>query len=155
MSAPNIILRNMSPAELLAVRELELLVQPDDPWSLTIFSDCLRVGYPAWVLMAEDVLVGFSILMFAAGEAHLLNIAIQPTWQGQGLAKRLVRAMMDFSQQKGCTRIYLEVRPSNTRAIKLYEHLGFQYDGVRPDYYITSTGREDALLYSHDLTPVS
>lgn len=148
MSPSEITLREMMPDDLLAVHELETAVQPDDPWSLTIFTDCLRVGYPAWVLYRDDELVGYSVLMFTEPDAHLLNLVIKPTMQGQGLAKRLVHAMMDFSQQQGCTRIYLEVRQSNARAIRLYEHLEFHRDGVRPDYYITSVGREDAFLYS-------
>lgn len=148
MTQPNVTLRAMTPLDIPDVRAIELVVQPDDPWSLTIFSDCLRVGYPAWVLTIDAELVGYAVLMIASGEAHLLNIAIKPAMQGQGLAKRLVNVIIDFSQQQGCSRIFLEVRPGNSRAIKLYEHLGFHQDGIRPNYYITQDGREDALLYS-------
>jgi ribosomal-protein-alanine N-acetyltransferase len=42
--------------------------------------------------------------------------------------------------------LYLEVRPSNTRAVNLYERLGFEGIALRRDYYPADQGREDALV---------
>lgn len=141
-------IRDLQQADVTAVHAIETAVQFDDPWSAKILSDCIRVGYLCRGLFDETTLVGFAVLMEAAGEGHLLNIAIAPQHQGQGLAKVLLRDMIDLCQQRACRRMYLEVRPGNQHAIALYHRFGFIQDGVRPNYYITQDGREDALLYS-------
>lgn len=56
---------------------------------------------------------------------------------------------------KGAKSIFLEVRPSNKAAIKLYEKLGFSEIGVRKNYYPVEGGREDELMFSCDINIIN
>ena len=90
-------------------------------------------------------------LSVAAGEAHLLNVCIAREYQGNGYGKRLIRRMIDVARWHRAERIFLEVRPSNTAAIALYDQLGFNEIGRRPNYYPGKRGREDAIVMAIEL----
>ncbi|MEQ8659702.1 MAG: ribosomal protein S18-alanine N-acetyltransferase [Gammaproteobacteria bacterium] len=123
------------------------------PWSATIFSDCLRVGYCCWVLDSGEQLAGYGIMSVAAGESHILNICIDPDTRGRGLARRLMRHLLDTARRHGAQVAFLEVRPSNAIARGLYATLGFRHVGTRSDYYPAAAGREDAYVLSLALAP--
>jgi len=120
------------------------------PWTEGIFLDCLRAGYECWVVMRGERIVGHGILSSAAGESHLLNVCVNPDYQGQGHGRNLVQFMLDRARENA-TIVFLEVRPSNLTAYKLYESLGFNEVGVRKDYYPAYVGREDALVLAMEL----
>ncbi|QDH71008.1 ribosomal protein S18-alanine N-acetyltransferase [Marilutibacter alkalisoli] len=143
-------LRPMREADLDEVYEIELRAYPH-PWTLGIFRDCLRADYPAWVLHEAGRIVGYFLMSLAAGEAHVLNICIDPERQGQGFGRRLLQALMHVARGRGVERIFLEVRPSNAGAIRLYEREGFNEIGRRPRYYPADDGREDALVMAIEL----
>jgi ribosomal-protein-alanine N-acetyltransferase len=121
------------------------------PWTFGIFRDCLRAGYECWVLAQSDAVIGYSILSVAAAEAHLLNVCIAPSEQGSGHGTRLVRRMIDLARWHHAERMFLEVRPSNVHAIALYDHIGFNEIGRRPNYYPAKRGREDAIVMAIEL----
>lgn len=122
------------------------------PWTLGIFRDCLRAGYGCWVLSRTgDEIVGYGILSVAAGEAHVLNVCVDPAEQGAGHGRRLMKRLVDLARWHEAHRIFLEVRPSNERAIALYHDLGFNEIGRRPNYYPAKKGREDALVLAMEL----
>lgn len=121
------------------------------PWTLGVFRDCLRTGYPAWVLQAGPRVLGYGLLSLGAEEAHLLNVCVVPDAQGGGCGRRLLRALLQMAHRRGAGRVYLEVRPSNTAAIALYHAEGFNEIGRRPRYYPASNGREDALVMAIEL----
>ncbi len=123
----------------------------DFPWSAGIFSDCVKAGHPCWVLCVDEVIAGYGILSMGAGEAHLLNICIDPAWRGQGLGRHLLRRLLDIARWNGAERLFLEVRPSNPLAKTLYESVGFAEIGRRPRYYPARTGREDAIVMALDM----
>jgi ribosomal-protein-alanine N-acetyltransferase len=123
------------------------------PWTYGIFRDCLRAGYGCWVMEQLDEVIGYAILSVAAGEAHVLNICILPMAQGAGHGRRLMRRVIDLARWHRAERIFLEVRPSNARAIALYHDLGFNEIGRRPNYYPAHAGREDALVMAMELLP--
>ena len=123
------------------------------PWSPGIFRDCLRAGYGCWVLERDGVLIGYGILSVAAGEAHILNVCVAPRAQGQGHGLRLMRRLLDLARWHQAERVFLEVRPSNPRAIKLYDQMGFNEIGRRPNYYPARDGREDAIVMAIELLP--
>ena len=75
--APSPVLRPMRDSDLGAVLEIELRAYPF-PWTRGIFEDCLRAAYPAWVLVDDATIVGYAVLSVAAGEAHVLNICVDP-----------------------------------------------------------------------------
>lgn len=123
----------------------------DFPWTIGIFRDCQRAGYGCWVLESGDEVVGYGVLSHAAGECHVLNVCIAPAHQGQGLGRRLMQRLVDLARWHRAERIFLEVRPSNPRAIALYHSLGFNEIGRRPRYYPAAHGREDALVMAQEL----
>jgi ribosomal-protein-alanine N-acetyltransferase len=123
------------------------------PWTLAIFRDCLRAGYQCWVLAHSVEIIGYGILTVAAGEAHVLNVCVSTSEQGCGHGTRLMRRLIDLARWHRAQRIFLEVRPSNRHAIKLYDQLGFNEIGKRPNYYPAKRGREDALVMAMELLP--
>ena len=96
-------------------------------------------------------LQAYAVVTQIAGEAELLTFAVEPELRGRGLGQILLQHMLDMVEQGGCDRMFLEVRESNEPAIAVYEKLGFCQVGVRPNYYPTKGGREDALLYCQEL----
>ena len=147
-------LRPMREEDLTQVAKIEAAGY-EFPWTLGIFRDCLRAGYGCWVLARPgDEIVGYGILSVAAGEAHVLNVCVDPSEQGGGHGRRLMKRLIDLARWHEAHRIFLEVRPSNTRAIALYHDLGFNEIGRRPNYYPAKKGREDALVLALELLPV-
>ncbi len=146
-------LRPMREADIDAVMDVELRAYPF-PWTHGIFRDCLHAGYPMWVQEQAGQLVGYGVLSVAAGEAHLLNLCTAPGHQGRGLARRMLQALLRIARAQEAQRVFLEVRPSNPRAIALYERSGFNEIGRRPRYYPDHDGRrEDAIVMAMELLP--
>ncbi|MEO7917365.1 MAG: ribosomal protein S18-alanine N-acetyltransferase [Dokdonella sp.] len=123
------------------------------PWTSGIIRDCLRAGYDCWLLVADDETVGYGIVSVAADEAHLLNICISPSHQGYGYGRQLLLGLVQLARRRKAERLYLEVRPSNERAIALYKTAGFCEVGRRPRYYPAADDREDAIVLTLELQP--
>ena len=143
-------LRPMRDGDLDKVMRIELRAYPF-PWTVGIFRDCLRAAYPAWVLVENQRIIGYGVLSVAAGEAHVLNVCIDPDDQGHDHGRRLLRALVRAAQGLGAQRVFLEVRPSNPNAIALYHDEGFNEIGRRPRYYPAHDGREDAIVMAREL----
>ena len=94
------------------------------PWSRGIFGDCLRAGHSAWVVEEGGVIHAYSIMAVAAGEAHLLNLCVRPRCHGRGFGRVLLSQMLDLARARGAATMFLEVRPSNARALGLYPRPG-------------------------------
>jgi ribosomal-protein-alanine N-acetyltransferase len=116
------------------------------PWSEGIFRDCLRVGYICRVVMSGNRLIGYGVMSVGAGEAHILNLCIDMASRCQGIGRRLLDYLIDRGAVAGMSEAFLEVRPSNTAAIRLYLSLGFEQVGMRRGYYQAIGGREDAAV---------
>lgn len=138
-------MRRMIESDLEAVWDIEQRAYVY-PWSRGIFIDCLRVPYQCDVLEQDGRVVGYTIVSMAADEAHLLNLCLDPEAQGQGLGRCMLEHVLEAAEEKKARVVYLEVRPSNKRAIELYLRYGFRRIGVRPRYYRSGDGREDALV---------
>jgi ribosomal-protein-alanine N-acetyltransferase len=121
------------------------------PWSRVNFEDSLTAGYRTWVLRLGGDLIGFSVVMSVIDEAHLLTIGVCKRYQGQGYGARMLRHAMECARLGGAAKLFLEVRPSNERAVELYRHFGFHQIGTRKDYYPALAGREDALIFDKEL----
>ena len=94
-------------------------------------------------------LVGYCFGQLVAGEATLLNIAIDPALQGKGYGKQLLDGFIEAIQSRAGEEIWLEVRESNTRAYQMYEATGFNEINRREGYYPAADGREDALIMTY------
>ena len=122
------------------------------PWSEQVFRSCLRAGYTCRVAAEDDRVRGYGIVSLAANEAHLLNLCIDPAEQGRGWGGWLLRHLFGIVRIRHAERMFLEVRPSNRPAVRLYEGHGFVHVGTRRGYYpAVSGGREDARVYALSL----
>ncbi|CAN5421572.1 ribosomal protein S18-alanine N-acetyltransferase [soil metagenome] len=140
----------MLAAHLDAIVAIEEAAYPF-PWTRGNFADSLSSGYGAWVLVDAGVVIGYAIVMKALDESHLLNITIAPDHQGRGAGAWLLRQILESARRQGARRLFLEVRPSNQTARRLYARFGFAQMGVRKRYYPDHDGkREDALVMTVD-----
>ena len=116
------------------------------PWSPGIFRDCLLAGYSSFVLEHSGKVIGYGIMSVAAGEAHLLNLVLSESARRMGNGRRLLDHLVEVARLAGAEGVYLEVRPSNERALQLYGRAGFQLLGRRRGYYRARGGSEDAVV---------
>ncbi|MGR9013668.1 MAG: ribosomal protein S18-alanine N-acetyltransferase [Gammaproteobacteria bacterium] len=137
-------LRKMRSSDLPGVLAIER-ANYHSPWGEDIFRDCFKANYSCWVCEENDTVLGYSILAMAVGEAHILNICVAAAEQGQGIGRKMLENLIETARGRAET-MFLEVRPSNTVAIALYEKMGFNEIGVRKGYYPAENGREDALM---------
>jgi ribosomal-protein-alanine N-acetyltransferase len=118
------------------------------PWTRGNFADSLRAGYDCRTWRVGRELVGYFILMAAAGEAHLLNLSIAAPHQRSGHGGALLREAVELARRRAARSVFLEVRPSNLAAQALYARFGFRRIAVRRGYYPAHSGREDALVFT-------
>jgi [ribosomal protein S18]-alanine N-acetyltransferase len=147
---PQVMIRDMIPADVARVMQIELAAYPF-PWSDGIFRDCLRVGYVCCVVEIDDLIVGYGIMSTGAGEAHILNLCVDEAWRHRGVGGQMLGHLLEFARSLGVIEAFLEVRPSNTAAIRLYQSEGFSQIGVRRGYYQAVGGREDAVVLRRTL----
>lgn len=145
-SPEHIRFRPMSLLDVPAVAAVELAAYPF-PWSDGVFRDCVRAGYLCRVVESLGAIVGYGIMSFGAGEAHILNVCICPALRRQGVGRRLLNYLLEQATEAYMQDVFLEVRSSNTIAMSLYESLGFMRVGLRKAYYQATAGREDAVVY--------
>jgi len=111
---------------------------------------CLAGRYFNLAAFVGSDMVGFYIGEKAGPDFTLMDICVAPEYQGQGIAKQLLERFIAFGEQHTAENLFLEVRETNTRAIKLYERAGFSEMSVRKNYYPsddpTKNGNEDAIL---------
>ena len=151
--ALDIRIERMRPADLDAVLDIERASFPT-PWSRQAFLHELERNRVAvlWVARAgrsDDAgvpatVVGYLCLWVVADEVHITNLAVDPGWRGEGIARLLLGTLLVHHRDTGARRAFLEVRPDNVEARRLYQGLGFREVGRRRGYYV-DTG-EDALL---------
>lgn len=137
--------RTMQHGDLDAVMAIEPHIYPY-PWTRGNFSDSLSSGYSAWVLVRNEQIIAYSLMMLVLDEAHLLNLSVAKDYQKQGLGRLLLEYMVEIAKSNQMANMFLEVRPSNISAIALYENMGFNEMAIRRAYYPAADGREDAVL---------
>lgn len=90
-------------------------------------------------------------MSLALDEAHVLNLCVDPDYQGKGIGRILMEYLLSEARNGGATVMLLEVRKSNAVALRLYRNLGFVRIGLRRGYYPARTGREDAYVLAHEI----
>ena len=148
---PETAIRPMQAADLAGVEAVERAAY-DYPWSRAVFRDCLLAGYYSLVLDVSHAISGYAIMSIAAAEAHILNLCVHPSLRRLGYGRRLLNALIIKATDSSVKQIFLEVRPSNRAAIKLYQTVGFEEIGIRPAYYQAKDGRENAVVLALSLT---
>jgi ribosomal-protein-alanine N-acetyltransferase len=142
--------RCMTADDLDSVIAIENEIYPH-PWTRGNFGDSLDAGYHCWIMQLGGEIVGYGVVMVAAGEAHLLNLSIAAESQRRGLGRELLRFLIQLARDFLVHKIYLEVRPSNLAGRRLYSGAGFAEIATRHGYYPTQRGREDAVIMELDL----
>lgn len=137
--------RGMTADDLECVLAIENEVYPH-PWTRGNFRDALLAGYDCWIMELGGGIVGYGVVMIAAGDAHLLNLSIAAEWQRRGLGHEMLKFLLKLARDFGAHKIYLEVRPSNSAGRRLYAGAGFSEIATRRGYYPTQRGREDAVI---------
>tara|TARA_R110000782_G_scaffold107317_6_gene195748 strand:- start:66 stop:542 length:477 start_codon:yes stop_codon:yes gene_type:complete len=150
MAQPATTIRDMKHDDLAMVSDIERRSY-EFPWSHGVFRDCLLAGYQCVVLIREGRVAGYSILSIAAGEAHILNLCIDPEFRALGYGEKLLDELLYRARSASVREIFLEVRPSNRTAISLYQKKGFHKIAARPAYYQAREGREDASVLAKKL----
>lgn len=149
--------RPLSEADIAGVVDMEqqACAHPLHAWTAENYRSSLRAGYWCRVLCERDsgCPVAVCIAMDGVDEVHLLNIAVARDWHGKGLAVGLLHDLVDRCRGQRAGALWLEVRPSNTRARALYLREGFVDIGVRRQYYPAEQGREDALVMRLEIPP--
>lgn len=150
LSDSGVCLRPMTVADLDKIMKIEPRAY-EFPWSENIFRDCLRVGYCCWCYEQNDELLAYGVMSVAAGESHILNLTVVPELQRKGIGRKMLKHFIQLARRHKADTLMLEVRPSNTGAIRLYGALGFNEIGLRQNYYPAENGREDALQLALNL----
>lgn len=137
--------RRMAAADLDAVVAIEEAIYPH-PWTRGNFGDSLAAGYPCWIVECGGEIAGYTVVMIAPGEAHLLNLSVAGPWQRRGIGRELLAFAMKLARDGEAGKILLEVRPSNRPARALYAAAGFKEVATRRAYYPDGAEREDAVV---------
>jgi ribosomal-protein-alanine N-acetyltransferase len=116
------------------------------PWSRGAFRYELTQNRVArsLVVRAGQQLVGYLCLWEIGHEIHVTNVAVHPSFRRRGVARAALAHVLEEARRTGVELVFLEVRPTNTEAVALYESFGFRVIGRRKGYYF-DTG-EDALV---------
>lgn len=128
------------------LHEIENACYPD-PWSKAMLSDEIGEEYSEIFLYNNDP-IGYISGRLYIDEAHILSIAIEPSWQRKGIGRKFLTDWLHKVREDGAERVHLEVRVSNRSAQNLYISLGFELTGKRVNFY--DDPPEDALLMTLD-----
>lgn len=150
IAEPPSVIREMNHDDVSMVSDIERRSY-EFPWSHGVFRDCLLAGYQNIVLVRDQTVAGYGVLSIAAGEAHILNICVDPDYRSHGYGEKLLDELLFRARAAAVRTIFLEVRPSNERAIALYRKKGFHKVANRPAYYQANEGREDAAVLAKKL----
>lgn len=148
-------------ADLDEVMRIERLSFPN-PWTRGMFESELKnpvssafAARPPGNGQGEGIqtpqgaggIIAYCVFWIVQGEAHILNLAVDPEWRRKGVAFTLLQTVLDFMRPRTVFEVFLEVRTSNIAARRLYKGLGFREAYIRKKYY----GDEDAIVMSLEM----
>ena len=143
------LIRDMLPDDVPAVAAIER-ISFSTPWSENSFYSEVYGKYSiARVAVLNERIVGYVIARLILDEGHLFDLAVRPEFRMRGIARMLMEDVMRGLQINRCKAFFLEVRASNSAALKLYEEAGFRVIGTRKNYY--KAPMEDACIMMLDL----
>jgi len=148
MSDGNIVIRLASEADARGI--LECLASSFEPYRTSYTPDAyldtvLTAATIAQRLQSMQVLVAvaadeqvigtIACAMSDVAEGHLRGMAVQPEWQGQGVAEKLLRAAEAELVKQGCSRVTLDTTEPLLRAMRFYESHGYRRSGKTTDFF--------------------
>jgi len=98
------------------------------------------------ILSVENDPAAFALYQLVDVEAEILTLGVLPDFRKQGYGKLLLREAIAYFRNAGVTALFLEVGENNISARRLYDAMGFETTGKRPNYYRHKNGPEDAIL---------
>lgn len=149
MLNPHFIIRKMTEKDL----EQVILIERDSftlPWSRDLYSNELNNEYATYLVCdVGGKTVGYGGIWAVYEEAHITNVAVDSKCRLTGMGKALMQELENTVRRKRAERIFLEVRPSNTAALTMYQNMGYVSSGLRKAYY--SDNDEDAIIMTKQL----
>ena len=140
----NVTFRKLTPddAESIAALEAKCFAMP---WSREDFWRETRNELAEYVVAEmNEKIIAYAGAWVSFDQAEVMHVAVEPELRGQGIGTLIFGALIDAVKKRGATSVTLEVRPSNTAAIKLYKNFGLKSVGRRKGYYLDNG--EDALI---------
>ncbi|HHW45768.1 MAG TPA: ribosomal protein S18-alanine N-acetyltransferase [Clostridiales bacterium] len=116
------------------------------PWSENSFASAMSANTRFFAALLDGKLIAYCGMQVIDSEGFITNIAVHPDYRRQGIGRKVLKHLISFAQNNNIKSISLEVRQSNTAAIKLYESEGFECVGTRKNFYEKPT--EDGLIYT-------
>lgn len=142
----SIIYRTITADDIDEASELEQ-VSFADPWPRSAFEEIVDKRDADYYLAEDDEtghLVGGCVVFRIIDEGDITNVAVDKEYRGRGIATELLRYAIECNEAMGIRDFTLEVRASNTPAIRVYEKCGFESAGIRPGFY--DHPKEDGLV---------
>lgn len=133
----------IEPRHIKEIARLEELCF-SEPWSEEGILESYRLGTRFFVAEADRRIAGYIGIKAVVDEGYITNIAVFPEFRRKGVAIALLDKIFEYAKEKRLSFVSLEVRPSNTPAVSLYQKTGFKEEGRRKDFY--RLPREDALI---------
>ena len=139
-----LVYREMTQEDIPACAELEIECF-SQPWSPEALESAMKIGNTAFFVGEnEGEIVGYGGVQCFAPDGAVTNIAVCENCRGRGIGKGILKCLLDHCEKIGINNLTLEVRLSNTPAIKLYENHGFKILGIRKGFYANPV--EDAYI---------
>lgn len=141
---PEVTIRHAAREDLEGIYECECACF-NDPWSFPMLFEevCENPAAIYLVMLSAGRVIGYCGTHIVLDESHITNVCVRPEYQGRGLAKKMMQALQDASEERGAGAMTLEVGVNNRRALRLYKNCGFSIQGLRKKYY---NGGEDAYV---------
>jgi len=123
----------------------------DHPWSEKVLKNCLLYKYDCYVAIQQGIILGYFFSQISYPETHLLNLTVDKDYRNHGIATEFMNLILSKAKTHKSESIILETRETNDAAIKLYKKFKFKSIGIRPRYYRTKNGWEDALVFCREI----
>lgn len=140
--------RRASPRDAQLIAEIHAQSFPRG-WGVHEVADLLSQSAVSGIIAPRDA--GFALWRVAADEAEIISLAVRPVARRTGLADRMMAIMQSSAREQGARTLFLEVAVTNEPAVRLYEKLGFEKVGRRPEYYRAAENRVDAWTMRRSL----
>ncbi len=149
MTAPRIAIRPTIADDVSSMASIEALAF-SDPWPASSFHELLAHPFSRMATAVDESggIIGYCIMLQAADEAEIANIATAPGMRRRGVGAQLLDDAIAAGTEAGVAAMFLEVRESNAAARALYSSRGFVAVGRRRGYYRHPV--EDALVLRRD-----
>lgn len=149
----SLMVRSLEESDLDAIAGLESDLFAEGAWSRDLVEEEVHSPARTYLVVSDMAApsrpLAYGGFWFDGDDAELMTIGVDRAWQGRGIGKTLLRALMDRARILKARRMLLEVRVDNDPALALYRGLGFSILGVRERYY--QPENVDAYTMSVDL----